>query len=35
MQESLERLDIPYLLIDATDSVENISKDILKKISEV
>jgi dTMP kinase len=35
MQESLERLDIPYLLIDATNSVENISKDILKKISEV
>jgi dTMP kinase len=32
MKESLERLDIPYLLIDATESIENISKTILNKI---
>lgn len=32
MQESLEKLNIPYLLIDATDSIENIHQTILKKI---
>ena len=32
MKESLERLNIPYLLIDATQSIENISKTILNKI---
>lgn len=34
MRESLEKLDIPYLLIDATDSIETIHKlifEIIKK----
>ncbi len=35
MKESLERLDIPYLLIDATDSIESISKKIIHKISSL
>ncbi len=32
MRESLEKLNIPYLLIDATDSIEDIHKTIYKKI---
>ena len=32
MKESLERLDIPYLLIDSTKSIENISNTILNRI---
>lgn len=32
MQKSLEKLDIPYLLIDATDSIENIHQTIVNKI---
>lgn len=35
MKESLKKLDIPYLLIDATDSIENISKIIKNKISSL
>lgn len=35
MQESLEKLDIPYLLIDATDSIENIHKTIEKRIKKL
>jgi len=32
MQESLKKLNIPYLLIDATDSIENIHHIILKEL---
>ena len=32
MKESLEKLEIDFLLIDATDSIENIHKIILNKI---
>ncbi len=32
MRESLNKLDIPYLLIDATDSIENIHEVIFKRI---
>jgi dTMP kinase len=32
MKESLEKLNIDFLLIDATDSIENIHKTILNKI---
>ncbi|CAA6811787.1 MAG: Thymidylate kinase (EC [uncultured Sulfurovum sp.] len=32
MQKSLEKLNIPYLLIDATDTIENIHNTITKKI---
>ena len=32
MRESLDKLDIPYLLIDATDSVENIHEMIFDRI---
>ena len=32
MKESLERLDIPYLLIDSTKSIENITNTILNRI---
>jgi len=32
MKESLERLNIPYLLIDSTKSIENISNTILNRI---
>ena len=35
MRESLKRLDIPYLLIDATDSIENISKKITLNILQL
>jgi len=35
MEESLRRLDIPYVLIDATDSIENIQKVIVKRIEEL
>ena len=35
MQESLEKLDIPYLLIDATDTIESITKSITDKISNM
>jgi dTMP kinase len=33
MQESLKKLIIPYILIDATDSLENITKSIIHKIN--
>ena len=33
MKESLEKLDIPYLLIDATESMEKITQTILSEIS--
>ena len=33
MKESLERLDIPYLLIDATESMEKITQTILSEIT--
>jgi len=33
MRESLERLDIPYLLIDATQSIESITKILLSRIA--
>ena len=32
MRESLEKLDIPYLLIDATDSIQNIEEKITKHL---
>jgi dTMP kinase len=32
MKKSLEKLDIPYLLIDATESMEKITQTILNKI---
>jgi len=32
MRESLEKLDIPYLLVDATKSIEAIHEEILTKI---
>jgi len=32
MQKSLKKLNIPYLLIDATDSIENIHHIILKEL---
>ncbi|SFV66788.1 Thymidylate kinase [hydrothermal vent metagenome] len=35
MKKSLEKLDIPYLLIDATDSIENISKKITLNILQL
>jgi len=35
MRESLEKLHIPYLLIDATDSIENIHSTISLKIKEI
>ncbi len=35
MKKSLERLDIPYLLIDATDSIETISNEISERISSM
>ena len=35
MKESLERLDIPYLIIDATDNIENISRTILDTIKSL
>jgi dTMP kinase len=35
MQESLKKLDIPYLLIDATDSIETITISISNKISNM
>ena len=34
MRESLEKLDIPYLLIDATDSIETIHNLIFEKIKK-
>jgi len=33
MEESLQKLEIPYLLIDATESVKNIEKTIAQKIN--
>jgi len=33
MQESLEKLDIPYLLIDATQTIESITKNIIDRIT--
>ena len=33
MRKSLEKLDIPYLLIDATESMEKITQTILNKIN--
>jgi dTMP kinase len=35
MKESLEKLNIPYLLIDATQSIESISTSIIEKISTI
>ena len=35
MRESLEKLDIPYLLVDATDSIENIEEKIGRRINLV
>jgi len=35
MEESLKKLDIPYLLVDATDSIENIQKIIADRIKEL
>ena len=35
MNESLEKLDIPYLLIDATDSIENIHEVIINRIKKL
>ncbi len=35
MQQSLEKLDIPYLLIDATQSIEAIQKQIAQRIQEM
>ncbi|HIC78910.1 MAG TPA: dTMP kinase, partial [Sulfurovum sp.] len=35
MEESLQKLDIPYLLIDATDSRENIHEIITKRIQQL
>jgi len=35
MRESLEKLHIPYLLIDATDTIENIHNTISLKIKEI
>jgi len=35
MNESLKKLDIPYLLIDATDSIESIHKIITKRIEKL
>ena len=34
MKQSLERLDIPYLLVDATETIETIEKQIKKRIKE-
>ena len=34
MRESLKKLDIPYLLIDATETIETIEKEIKKRIKE-
>lgn len=34
MKKSLERLDIPYLLVDATETIETIEKQIKKRIKE-
>ncbi len=35
MEESLKKLNIPYLLIDATDSIENIHLTIKEKIQKL
>ena len=35
MEESLKKLKIPYLLIDATDSIENIHQTITKRIQQL
>ena len=35
MKQSLKRLNIPYLLIDATDTIDSISVSIIKKISSM
>lgn len=35
MEESLQKLKIPYLLIDATDSIENIHQTITKRIQKL
>ncbi|CAA6805595.1 MAG: Thymidylate kinase (EC [uncultured Sulfurovum sp.] len=35
MQESLNKLNIPYLLIDATDSIDNIHKKITEEINKL
>jgi len=35
MEESLKKLNIPYLLIDATDSIENIHETITKRIKKL
>jgi len=35
MRESLEKLTIPYVLIDATDTIENIHRTISLKIKEI
>lgn len=35
MQESLKKLDIPYILIDATDTIENIHKTIKERINKL
>jgi dTMP kinase len=35
MQKSLEKLDIPYLLIDASNSIENIHQTITKRIQQL
>jgi len=35
MEESLKHLDIPYLLVDATDSIENIQEIISKRIHQL
>lgn len=35
MRESLEKLDIPYLLIDATESIESIHQQIIARIKEM
>jgi len=35
MEESLKKLDIPYLLIDATHSIETIHKAIITQINEL
>jgi len=34
MEQSLKKLDIPYLLIDATESIENIQKKIIEEIRD-
>jgi len=35
MEESLKKLDIPYLLVDATESIENIQNVITERINQL